>query len=598
MFKKTIFLNIGIGMMAILFFILLGSVKVDAASRVDTTKLSVQITSSGEPVKNSIFLAGNYDKAYRYITTGVFPISVVNSPAWQSVQNSTHTIIVAGLTMGMNNKHSKNEAETIISTLFNTNFTLLQSINETNNGAEITSFNPPTNFFNLHIPGGGAGITNGQGKAVGEVPIGLTAIVDGNSGRLIKLINVVSGMSEVKVDINSLGISLSFAQSGSAIQSRTVEFNEEIHYKLKVSKRILDSTTPTKIILRPDANVVIDETSIPNTVSSLVPPIINQSITFDPLAGSEQLNEVANKIGDELISWQINMYEIIIPPTDSSVSIDIKAHLAPTVYLNDLGIQQGVGTTSTVLNIPINAFDFPDRNFKITANVDFPTASTQVSTTSPEINTTGINFVTVDANKNKLVRDAVYVLGKTSEGKKYLYDSQGNWSETPDISAITPTSYTLLRGGNQYILGKNEAITIPLNTSRFNYNFERDTKNNQSLIKLFGLGEEKNYFLYQVATPTNYPMNKTPIDFSAFSEKVISPNGSQMTKTSMGEAVNQSFKLNSLIPDYSAGTNEYNLLAVTSQKKIQFSSVKSIILPLIVFVIGIAVIGYILVRVV
>ena len=42
---------------------------------------------------------------------------------------------------------------------------------------------------------------------------------------------------------------------------------------------MLSPTALTKIILRPDANIVIDETSVPNTVSSLIPPIINPGVT-------------------------------------------------------------------------------------------------------------------------------------------------------------------------------------------------------------------------------------------------------------------------------------------------------------------------------
>lgn len=67
---------------------------------------------------------------------------------------------------------------------------------------------------------------------------GLTAIVDGSSKGIIKLITVTPDMGEVKVDTNSLGISLSFASGNSkSSQPRTVELNQELHYTLKVSKR-------------------------------------------------------------------------------------------------------------------------------------------------------------------------------------------------------------------------------------------------------------------------------------------------------------------------------------------------------------------------
>ncbi|MCJ7967603.1 MAG: cell surface protein [Lactococcus lactis] len=508
-------------------------------------------------------------------------------------------IVVAGLTVGENNKHSDSETKTIISTLFSTNFTLLQSINETNNGTDIMSFNPPSNFVRMRTPSGSNETTDAKGRAVAKVPTGLTAIVDGSSKGIVELIDVTSGMGEVKLDTDSSGLSLSFASGNSkSTQPRTVELNQELHYVLKVNKKMLSPTALTKIVLRPDANIIIDETSVPNTVNSLIPPIINPGVTFDPLSSSDQLSKVAETIGQTLISSQINMYELTIPPTDSDVSIDIKAHLSPVVYLNDILIQQGTSTNTTKMNIPIQVSSSPDNNFGMTANVISQTTGTQITSSAPKVNTTGINFVEVDASKNKMVRDAVYVLGKTVGSKKYLYDSQGKWSQIQDLSAAVPTSYTLLRGGNQYVFGDNEVSPIELNNSRFNYDYERDTKINQSLIKLFGLGEGKDYFLYQVATPANYSVDKTPINFSIFSENIVSPNGSQLIKTSIKTAVNQSFKINGLIPDYSAGTNEYNVLAVTPQKEVHFSALKSIIFPLALFVLGILVIGGLLVRVV
>ncbi|MCA1387380.1 hypothetical protein I6F34_42190, partial [Bradyrhizobium sp. BRP05] len=129
----------------------------------------------------------------------------------------------------------------------------------------------------------------------------------------------------------------------------------------------------------------------------------------------------------------------------------------------------------------IKAFNSPDNNFGMTANVISQTTGTQITSSAPKVNTTGINFVEVDANKNKMVRDAVYILGKNVGGKKYLYDSQGKWSEIQDLSTVSPTSYTLLRGGNQYVFGDDDVSPIELNNTRFNYDYERDTKINQSL---------------------------------------------------------------------------------------------------------------------
>lgn len=54
-------------------------------------------------------------------------------------------------------------------------------------------------------------MTDLEGRASAKVTTGLTAIVDGSKG-IIKLIMVTPDMSEVKVDTNSLGISLLLLQ--------------------------------------------------------------------------------------------------------------------------------------------------------------------------------------------------------------------------------------------------------------------------------------------------------------------------------------------------------------------------------------------------
>lgn len=599
MYKKVTFLVTLIGVIGLILFTFSEGYVVSASDKTTTTNLSIKVTSSGEPIQDGTFVAGNYQMAYEHIMSGTFPSSVTNTSAWRGAQNAEHMIVVAGLTVGQNNEHSDSEAKTIISTLFSTNFKLLQSINETNNGTDIMSFNPPNNFVRMRTPNGSTETTDDKGRTVAKVSTGLTAIVDGSSKRIVELITVTPGMKEVTIDTDSLGLLLSFASGNSKkSQPRTVELNQEIHYKLEVSKEMLSPTDSTKIDLRPDANIVIDETSVPNTATSLIPPIINPGITFDPLSSPEQLSKISKTIGATLISLKITMYELTIPPTDSDVSIDIKAHLSPIVYLNDISIQQGTSINTTKMTIPIQAFSSPNNNFGMTANIISPTTAMQITSSAPKINTAGINFVQVDTNKVKMVRDAVYVLGKDVDGEKYLYDNEGNWSEVQTLSEIDPAGYTLLRGGNQYVFGNNEVSPIELNSTRFNYNFDRDTKINQSLIKLFGLGKGKDYFLYQVATPVDYAMNKTPINFTIFSELSTSPNGSKLTKTSMKMATHQSFKLNGLIPDYEAGANEYNILSVTPQKEIHFSAVKSIIFPLLLLVLGIMVIGVILVRIV
>ena len=60
----------------------------------------------------------------------------------------------------------------------------------------------------------------------------------------------------------------------------------------------------------------------------------------------------------------------------------------------------------------------------------------------------------------------------------------------------------------------------------------------------------------------------------------MSTNNSWITNNSIGFAEHQSFKINSQIPDYAAGKNEYNTLSVTEKKIVPFNSLKKIIIPI------------------
>ena len=117
MYKKVTFLVTLIGVLGLFLFTFSEGQVVSASEKTSTTNLSIKVTASGEPIQNGTFAAGNYQTAYEHIKSGTFPSSVTNSSAWRGTQNTEHVIVVAGLTVGENNKHSDSEAKTIISTV-------------------------------------------------------------------------------------------------------------------------------------------------------------------------------------------------------------------------------------------------------------------------------------------------------------------------------------------------------------------------------------------------------------------------------------------------------------------------------------------------
>ena len=117
MYKKVTFLVTLIGVLGLFLFTFSEGQVVSASEKTSTTNLSIKVTASGEPIQNGTFATGNYQTAYEHIKSGTFPSSVTNSSAWRGTQNTEHVIVVDGLTVGENNKHSDSEAKTIISTV-------------------------------------------------------------------------------------------------------------------------------------------------------------------------------------------------------------------------------------------------------------------------------------------------------------------------------------------------------------------------------------------------------------------------------------------------------------------------------------------------
>ncbi len=116
------------------------------------------------------------------------------------------------------------------------------------------------------------------------------------------------------------------------------------------------------------------------------------------------------------------------------------------------------------------------------------------------------------------------------------------------------------------------------------------------MIQFRGLSPENEYFLFQTKAPDGYEKIDSKQLFSVFNETKLLTNNSWGFKNSIGFANQQSFRANGKIPDYVAGTNEYNTLSVIKNHDLVFNSIVKIILPILIALLVIIAISIVVLK--
>ena len=566
----------------------------------------LQLTDSGEVLSGVRVFAANYQTAYTNISQGNFSSDIFRSFEWSSVSNPDESLTVAGLTVGNGFTHNQADAMTIIRELFTTNFKLLQTINESNDGnfgtgLELGDFvSYPSNFTSFRRASGSNDRTDSNGHAQARLSLGMTAIVS-EERQLLDLVDISVATDILHVDKNP-AFGLLQVEMGNIDTFRTgdnkytVSYGQRFEYLITVNSLLLHKENPTIVTLQPSANIVIEAISMENEQIELVPNTVFPTSTFDPNGGAVALNVAATQIGSSLVNTSIFSYNIVIPPSDENITIRIEAYLSPQVRIHRQVADQNAPNEAVSLDIPINAFMNIDKNFGLTATIQGEMGT--LSSQAPYINTSGINFVQANVERNELAYGSTFLLGRKEGGELYFLDMESNWSRLATGTDINPVNYRLFQGGNRYVIGMDEVNAILPATSRFNFDQEENQRINQSLIQIIGLGASETYFLYQVTPAENHEPLTNLIDFIVFRKYSVATNGEEVMMTSLNRSANQSFHLNRLIPDHLAGVNEYHLLPVGTEQKVSFNPVLRILLPLVVIVAIMFAVGIILIKVV
>ena len=272
------------------------------------------------------------------------------------------------------------------------------------------------------------------------------------------------------------------------------------------------------------------------------------------------------------------------------------AHVEPveqtqrTFLLGDSQTQTSVAAT-----VPIAAADSPDKDYNIKVLAQNKVATIQYQSAS--LSSAGVNFAVADTAKNTFVQGVNFVLGKKVGTETYLYSEERGWLPfDQSLDSANLADYKSFSSGNTYALGSTQTSPLQLNTTNFDFNKNRDTKINQALIQIMGLGQNAKYFLYPINLPSNYASAKKALNFYAFRTNGFSPDGDPLSQSSLSQAQQPSYTLNSQIPGYSAGQNEYNIFSVTPASPTNSTSLFLVILPLALVALVMLGTGYLLTR--
>lgn len=550
-------MNFLLKLLSICVVVLIVIIEGNAFVKADTPQLvtiKLKATNNGVPQINAVYSSNNLDAVYQKIVSGEITKEDTLSSNWKNIQSKAQPDpskvnpgviqFANGIAIGPGITHSAKDAlSTLTYILRMGGFPLLV---ELNGETESILFHQPGKFRLSN------NFTNKEGEAVANVHTGLNAIMT-RDGRFQKLINVTKNNQMISLDEANTDERLSFSlQEESSVEKTSFEkyvvesgSRNLLTFRLNISKDF--NQNGGVFILSSTSNLIITSVEAPVAVEGI------EVSSVEETGGASTVNPKK---------------QITIPALTEDVSIIIKAYVTPTSVKD----APTGGSTLFIKGTDDNGVD--------------------VSATSPAVVLAGANFVMTKNNGEELKTGGEYILGKKLPDGYDIYSATSGWIEVKDLGDIDRTKVTVMHGGQQYTIGNPQSLPVPVTTSRFNFKANSNEGVNQSLIQIIGLAQGKNYFLY----PINNKKGEMTY-FTVFAKFKIGKNGDLLTDTSLGNARIQNFSLNTTIPDFQTGVNEYNVLTVGKDSS-RVNTWIQIIFPIFLFCLLISVIGWILCKVV
>ncbi|MBD5854203.1 hypothetical protein [Lactococcus lactis] len=538
-----------------LLIISIGSKVLVKADSSQQATIKLRVTNNGVPQINAVYSSNNLDTVYQKIISGDISKEDTLSSNWKNIQSKaqpdpskTDSDVIQfsnGIAIGPGISHSAADAlSTLTYILRMGGFPLLVELNG------------ETDSILFHQPGKSRlsnNFTDKQGEAVALVQKGLNAIMT-RDGSYQTLVNVSKNNQVITLDTANIDNRLSLSlEENSGVEKTTFDkyvvesgSGNLLTFKLKLSKGF--NQNGGVFILSSTSNLIITSVEAPDSVDGFEVSSVEETGATSAVNPKRQLT---------------------IPPLSEDTTITIRAYVTPTSVKD----APTGGSRLEVQGTDDNGVD--------------------VSATSPAVVLAGANFVMTKSSGTELDTGGEYVLGKKQSDGYEIYSATNGWVTIQNFNDIDLSQVTVMRGGQQYSIGNPQSLPVPVTTSRFNFKSDINEKINQSLIQIIGLAQSKNYFLY--------PVNNTKgvlTYFSVFAKFKIGKNGELLTENSLGNAENQNFSINTTIPDFQTGVNEYNVLTDSENNLSVVKTWRQIILPIVLFCLLIGLIGLVLVKVV
>ncbi|MDR0297268.1 MAG: hypothetical protein LBI11_01220 [Streptococcaceae bacterium] len=574
--------------------------------------LQIKVDINGVPSAHTIYSATNVSAAFQQIKSGNISSQITQSNEWSLVrtalnETSTNTLSLNnGLTIGTGKKLTDDETQSAIKALSQISSTsgkvglkLILAMNSTPTSSGQISY-PGVVFHNPESPL--FGFTNSQGEGETAFTPGWILITDADTN-FITLKNITKTTARLSINLANTDDLMTFDFQGQNSRNNlVVGYGREFSYYLKVSKAFTAYKSNYLIGTTKNTNIVIDNAYIVNGKQQTKLALTKTQLSENPLnvksygTNNSLPTDASILIGNGTkgivsLSQTQEVMKFSLDSQSKDTLIKITAHLAP---IADPALAQGA--QNNLMIVGKNPGSFPGLSFFAFG----ATKNSQVTSSyASPIYTSGINFVMTDKSNTKLATGMEYALGKHENGNDYYFQTDGTWKVINENSQKTIQKSYILKGGKSYLINENNGVTsTPISfdpSTRVDSTLSGYKVISNSLIKILGLAPSDTYFLYPVKPLTTDASGIKKQPFSVFNTPYTTVNNTQIRKTSIGFAKNQGTKINALIPDWIAGQNEYNILAIDGSLPTSNYSIMPIFV-IVLAILAVLIIGIILFK--
>ncbi|HEN2234678.1 TPA: surface protein, partial [Streptococcus agalactiae] len=322
-----------------------------------------------------------------------------------------------------------------------------------------------------------------KGKAIGNIPVGLTAFENSAETQEYVLKNIQKNetiyLGNTRVDNPRVTV------NNKKRDTIGVEYGKRITYRIPIYSK--------QLTVRVSPNFVVDSTNYNYRLSQA--PIIAEEgkegrlYPIDSSISVDGDKIVLNSSGDETEQKELlqnSLYKLhSIDKLDFDLTnadikeLEITGHVASKRDYNLSVAQEKKGVIETKRSL------ISVDNQKQDQGIFVEDSKGYIKT--PSLSSYGINFAMYDDNQNRLLQGSEYILGRLNADKKVsLYQPNGFWINTQ--KTIKSLNKEYLNQNAYHIRGNNiigidgYSNDIDLNPRLWAYNYKKQVKSNQSLF--------------------------------------------------------------------------------------------------------------------